>query len=283
MILETICIRVLKRCNLSCSHCWAGSSPRETDIMPFIGIMEYIAKLHGAGLRHVSISGGEPFLYQDLGNLVREAIDMGLYVTVTTNGYMGGRYDKIAGTINLPVHRRLRLRVSIDGAESQHDAYRGNGSYRRAVSAASFIKARHGWVGVNTVVLAGVETTIQSLCQDLSEIDADQWALMTPMAKGSYECARIDVEEIRRNARIIQAVAHNMGVRADVVHWDYYLREHGHVLLESDGRVILPGYSSERDVIVGLYDKLSIEDIQKAITDDAYSESTEFYSWQEWQ
>jgi MoaA/NifB/PqqE/SkfB family radical SAM enzyme len=68
----------------------------------------------------IHLSGGEPFLYEEIRNLIRYIKKSGLFLTITTNGTFLNDYaeDIVALRVN-------RIHVSIDGPQAVHDRMRG--------------------------------------------------------------------------------------------------------------------------------------------------------------
>jgi MoaA/NifB/PqqE/SkfB family radical SAM enzyme len=73
----------------------------------------------------VRVSGGEPFLRQDLEDIVGAIMRASnpLVVHVTTNGSLPDRVEQFAARFRQP--RRLSIMVSLDGHRDVHDANRG--------------------------------------------------------------------------------------------------------------------------------------------------------------
>ena len=95
-----------KRCNYRCVHCdvWDQSLP-EMEAGDALRLLQDMAR---AGVRVLSLTGGEVLMRPDLGVLVRAATAAGMSVGVNTNGALvGERIDDLAG-ISL-------LMVSLDG------------------------------------------------------------------------------------------------------------------------------------------------------------------------
>ena len=90
-----------------------------------------MADLVPLGLKRVRVSGGEPFLYPGLFELVERGADLGLAVSIQTNGLMLGR---LAERINAaPI---ASLHVSLDGTGAANDALRQvPGHYERVLAA----------------------------------------------------------------------------------------------------------------------------------------------------
>jgi MoaA/NifB/PqqE/SkfB family radical SAM enzyme len=280
--LETLCVRLLRRCNLACRHCWAGSSPFRTDALSWSEVRGFLRSLAMENLRHVSLSGGEPLLFSDLGEAIHDCLDMGLCITLTTNGFVGARYGLVADELEIPSGRRLRVRVSLDGAEAVHDEIRGNGSYRRALAAISQIKHRHGWVGVNTVLVPSVRSSLLDVCAAVRDAGVDDWALIAPLAKGTYRGVVIDTEAVRTAAASLREAAGKIGFTGRIRYWDFRVRERGHLVLESDGRLLMPGYTEETDCSLGDFRQVNLAQLHEAICADAAQEDCEFYTWGGW-
>jgi hopanoid biosynthesis associated radical SAM protein HpnH len=64
----------------------------------------------------VSICGGEPLIYPDIGELVQKVLALGKHIYLCTNGVnLEQRLPE------LPPHRRLFINVHLDGMEATHD------------------------------------------------------------------------------------------------------------------------------------------------------------------
>ena len=117
-------------CNLSCSYCRAAASsepdPEELNTEEALAFIEQVAPFHPL----LILSGGEPLLRPDIFRLARAAVDMGMRVSLATNGTLlaPAVVDQIvASGIG-------RISISLDGASSErHDTLRGDGSFQRAM------------------------------------------------------------------------------------------------------------------------------------------------------
>jgi radical SAM protein with 4Fe4S-binding SPASM domain len=86
---------------------------------------EHMQKLP-AGLRTVNLTGGEPFLRDDLPAFVREVKSRcpRATITISTNGYLTERILRMMEEIRR-IDPAIRLAVSIDGVGKAHDIIRG--------------------------------------------------------------------------------------------------------------------------------------------------------------
>lgn len=142
---------VTDRCNGRCTTCniWR-TSPRPDP--PLEKVTRFIHD-NRATLRHlrfIQLTGGEPFLRDDLPEIAGAFHDALPYcmIWVPTNGLLPGKVAETTERMLLEVdERRLGVTMSLDGVGQTHDAQRGvEGSFRLALSslkALSKIKGRH--------------------------------------------------------------------------------------------------------------------------------------------
>lgn len=131
-MMEQFYFVITERCNLTCSHCIRDSSPyrdetAETGMIK--NALTQIAHSHPDSL--VLLSGGEPTLHRHFRELLDFGLQLGLYITINTNGVTS--FFNEWTLKELARHARLSVQVSLDGDEAMHDAIRGPDSYRKAV------------------------------------------------------------------------------------------------------------------------------------------------------
>jgi MoaA/NifB/PqqE/SkfB family radical SAM enzyme len=74
------------KCQLSCSHCYAGSGPGGTHgTMTPEDWQNLITQAAELGARHITFIGGEPTLHPDLPRLARHALALGLNAEIYSN------------------------------------------------------------------------------------------------------------------------------------------------------------------------------------------------------
>jgi hypothetical protein len=117
-------------CNLHCDYCCVRSSPtaprRELGLARVQRIAREAAEL---GVKEIFVTGGEPFLLEDIGDILLSCA-AAAPTTVLTNGmlFTGRRIE------NLRALRRDRivLQISLDSATPElHDLHRGPGTWAR--------------------------------------------------------------------------------------------------------------------------------------------------------
>jgi len=112
---------LIRRCNLSCKHCYSISADRD-----FPGelntqeVFEVMDDLKGFGVPVLILSGGEPLLRSDIFTIARRAKALGFYLGLSSNGTLIGRenIDSIAA-VNFDY-----VGISLDGLRDTHDRFR---------------------------------------------------------------------------------------------------------------------------------------------------------------
>ena len=112
---------LIRRCNLSCEHCYSISSDKdfagELSTAEACSVMD---DLRAYGVPVLILSGGEPLLRPDIFELAQRAKSMGFYVGLSTNGTLidAGNIERIAAT------GFDYVGVSLDGLQGTHDKFR---------------------------------------------------------------------------------------------------------------------------------------------------------------
>ena len=114
-------IHPTRRCNLRCLHCYSQSGPEERaelEASLIEAVLEDAARL---GFDVLAVSGGEPFLYRGLAQVLTRAKELGLFTSVTTNGTLLSttRLRLLVGLVDL-------LAISVDGQPGSHNEIRAS-------------------------------------------------------------------------------------------------------------------------------------------------------------
>lgn len=117
---RTIQIHPTRKCNLSCLHCYSGSSPGMKEMLDIDALKRFLAMAFENGFNNISVSGGEPFLYTHLEELFKFTRSLGYQNTMASNGMLlpSERNQRILEYVDL-------IALSIDGKPALHDYIRG--------------------------------------------------------------------------------------------------------------------------------------------------------------
>ncbi|MCW9089337.1 MAG: radical SAM protein, partial [Gammaproteobacteria bacterium] len=124
---------LLRRCNLTCKHCYAVSADKDfDDELSTPEIYTVMDDLRAFGVPVLILSGGEPLLHPDIFAISARAKAMGFYVGLSSNGTLidENNIDAIART------GYDYVGISIDGIETTHDTFRRKqGAFAEALRA----------------------------------------------------------------------------------------------------------------------------------------------------
>ena len=119
-----------QRCNLRCIHCYAQATAHSQKEIGTEPAKDVIRDLADFGSPVLLLSGGEPLMRSDLGELAAFAVNQGMRAVISTNGTM----------ITREKARELRsiglsyVGISLDGTREIHDRFRQvNGAFDRAM------------------------------------------------------------------------------------------------------------------------------------------------------
>ena len=85
---RTIQIHPTRKCNLSCLHCYSSSAPHLKNELNINALKKFLPYAFEHGFNNISISGGEPFMYSGLEELLIFSKSLGFQNTVASNGML---------------------------------------------------------------------------------------------------------------------------------------------------------------------------------------------------
>jgi MoaA/NifB/PqqE/SkfB family radical SAM enzyme len=123
---------VTMRCNASCPYCDFPRTGFDAELSTTEAV-RLVRSLRGTGTLRLGLSGGEPLLRDDIGEIASAAAGCGFITSMVTNGILlRERLDDLR-----PVDYIL---CTIDGGRSVHDGIRGPGSFDAALEGMRTLK-----------------------------------------------------------------------------------------------------------------------------------------------
>ena len=125
-------LAITYKCNSRCTMCdiWQKEVPPEVEADFFLHLPP--------SLKQVNISGGEPFLRKDVGEILDniERTCKGVRIVMSTNGLQPARTVRL-----LSGRTHIGVRVSVDGVEEIHDKVRGvPGNYQKCLETLDLLR-----------------------------------------------------------------------------------------------------------------------------------------------
>lgn len=113
---KEVCIIVTYRCNARCNMCDVFHYPSKPSEEITVSDIEKLP----SGLRFINITGGEPFVRQDIKDIVGVARKKAGRIVISTNGYFTDRIVDLCQT-----YPDIGIRISIEGLQKTNDEIRG--------------------------------------------------------------------------------------------------------------------------------------------------------------
>jgi hopanoid biosynthesis associated radical SAM protein HpnH len=159
----------LHTCNLTCTGC-GRIREYESTITQRLSLQQCLGAADECGAPVVSICGGEPFLYPEIGPLAAGLLERNRLVYLCTNGMF---IKKRLGEFK--PHEKFFINVHLDGMEKNHDiAVEREGVFKQAIEGIQAAKAAGFKVCTNTTVYKETDMReIEELFGYLEQFDVD--------------------------------------------------------------------------------------------------------------
>jgi hopanoid biosynthesis associated radical SAM protein HpnH len=209
----------LHACNLTCTGCGRIREYKQT-IDEMLTVEQCVAAAEECGAPVVSICGGEPLIYPEIGRLVRELIARGRYIYLCTNGMFIRK--RLAELVPSP---QLFLNVHLDGMERTHDlCVERDGVFREAIDGIRAAKAVGFQVTSNTTIYK--ETDLNEIAELFEYLQ--QFGVDGHMISPAYSYAAVmtkDIfmsrDEIREKFRQARALLENYTLMTSPIYLEY--------------------------------------------------------------
>jgi len=161
--LHSLSIEITSNCNLSCKHCAIRCGPRTTNplTLPKKKFTEVLIDAYDLGAYSISITGGEPFMDDELIEKIKFCRDLGFKVEINTNGTLIN--DDLAK--NLHKLEVAHVAVSIDGFKESHEFLRGKGTFEKAIN------------GLKKLLEYGIEASVITCVYEKNKDHIDEFYL----------------------------------------------------------------------------------------------------------
>lgn len=138
--LKILSIILTNRCNLKCVYCGRNENQDNECIKNELTTEEWLSIFKDAkkiGLEKVNMTGGEIFCRHDCLDLIKQTIEMGIDVSIETNGTLI-KEEQIKFLAQFKKH--LSISISLDGLKKEtNDMTRGIGSYNKTFNTIQII------------------------------------------------------------------------------------------------------------------------------------------------
>jgi len=156
-------------CNLACSGCGRIREYADT-IQEMMSLEECLNSVDECPAPVVTITGGEPFLYPQIFELIDKVLERGKHIYLCTNALLLEQALE-----SMRPHPNLTLNIHMDGMEETHDRIlERKGTFKTAIEAIKKAKKLGFRVCTNTTIFKETDLIeIEMLFSKLKEIDVD--------------------------------------------------------------------------------------------------------------
>ncbi len=166
---------LIRRCNLTCQHCYTTSAdrdfPGELTTPEIYAVMD---DLKAFKVPVLILSGGEPLLHPDIFAISQRATDMGFYVALSSNGtkISPANIDRIAAM------NYSYIGVSLDGIQDTHDNFRrSKGSFNQALRGVELCLEKGIKVGIRFTLTQSNAQDFPAMLQLMDDYNIDKFYL----------------------------------------------------------------------------------------------------------
>ena len=168
------------RCGLSCEHCLAAGDKAGLADMSLERAETLVDEVADLGVPEFLLTGGEPLVREDLGEVVARLGHRQVNWTLNTAAFPDRELRA-----EISKHRPGFVAVSLDGPKAVHDGFRGKvGAYEEALESITFFKSLGIRVCAGTTVTRRNYTTLEETFHLVVGSGADQWGLHLLLPEG---------------------------------------------------------------------------------------------------
>lgn len=208
---------LLPACNLKCKMCYVRLDMKEVQrrggLLPAEMWIDYAKQAKQEGLLFPLLTGGEPFLRQDFQDIYSGIYELGMQVSINSNGTLIS--EEIARWLG--AHAPTRINITLYGSsEETYEKLCGNGdAYRRVRNAVEWLKKYEVPVKFNTSI------TPENI-GDMEDMMAYARSVNSPIQVAAYMFppVRKDAQMIGQNHRLSPKEAALARVKADYLQQD---------------------------------------------------------------
>lgn len=208
---------LLPVCNLHCKMCYVRKSMKEVNemggLLPADQWLDFAGQAKEEGMLYPLLTGGEPFVRQDFQEIMAKMQEMGLQISINSNGTL---IDEVMAKW-LGKHCPTRINITLYGAsEESYQNLCGDGdAFNRVRRAAEYLKKYHIPVKFNTSI------TPENV-NDLEEIMTYAKSVDIPIQVATYMFppVRRNQDMVGQNHRLSPERAALARVKADMLQSD---------------------------------------------------------------
>ncbi|MBN1492819.1 MAG: radical SAM protein [Candidatus Omnitrophica bacterium] len=175
------------RCNFECGHCYIPYSYRKYKELSTTEVFYILDQLSAIGCLYLGFTGGEPFVREDIVDILWYAKELGFQIILYTNGSLIDEH--IAEQLALLRPNLIDITIPGIRRETFESVSRAPGSRDKVFNVIKLLHTKGMHLGFKTCVLNSNETEIDQIQEFAHSLKAQHRvdALLSPCLDGSYE------------------------------------------------------------------------------------------------
>jgi radical SAM protein with 4Fe4S-binding SPASM domain len=170
-------------CNLRCKHCGSSAGTKRQYELNTLESKLLLNQLQELGCKNISFSGGEPFLRQDITELLQYSTDLGMDTGIITNGiYLSNNNLEF-----LSKNGKIVVGISLDGSKNVHNNIRGEGAYEKTISTIKELKEYNIETTIITTLSKSNLNNLDTLLVINLYLGIDSWQLQVASPMGNMD------------------------------------------------------------------------------------------------
>lgn len=162
---------VTHRCNYACLHCCSKSGNLKSKEISYDKMINVLDQLQTEGVQEIYFSGGEPFIREDMFDILKETRRRGILANVSTNGsFLSERLCEELKQIDVNL-----VHISLDShVEEQYNQFRGGDYFKTTIEAIHNAKKAGLYVRVGAVIWKENVDNLEELIIFLKNLHVDE-------------------------------------------------------------------------------------------------------------
>ncbi len=191
--LKNIMINITEHCNLTCKHCYiTAKNQKDMELGRLMKLIHEFYKVQGIRL---ILTGGEPFLFDKLKELLQKLKEIPLQKVILTNGVLISKQEQ--EMLDLLKENHFEIFVSLDGLEEAHNEFRDANCFKEVIKGIRRLIKNKISVSINTMVHKKNFNEFEELSQLLKYLKKiKNWAIDIPTFDESTPQNIRDIYEI---------------------------------------------------------------------------------------
>lgn len=175
--------KITNQCNYSCEYCiFSSTGKKPRGELSFDSIVSTLKELKNNGFNYIKFTGGEPFIREDMLDILKEAKCLNFNLDISTNAsFIDDKISKEISKLGLNF-----IHVSLDGHDIiSHEAVRGKHSYNKTLNGLNSLIKYNNNIRLGCVIHAKNEYHLPEIVRLANEFKVKEiiFSMMIPIGR----------------------------------------------------------------------------------------------------